>query len=125
MTEEINIETLISQGYVEDDRTAASFQKRFRPALFLSVPFAFGMILAYAEVVPILAGITVTCLSLILIGITVIRGYVRPVISLRSGAQMVKYLNANPSPHISEEFVYVCPKSKTFFRRIKSEWGST
>ena len=125
MTEEINIETLISQGYVEDDRTAASFQKRFCPALFLSVPFAFGMILAYAEVVPILAGITVTCLSLILIGITVIRGYVRPVISLRSGAQMVKYLNANPSPHISEEFVYVCPKSKTFFRRIKSEWGST
>jgi hypothetical protein len=124
MTEEINIENLISQGYVEDDSTAASFQKRFRPALVLIVPFVLGMILTYAKMIPILEGITVVCLSLILIGIVVVRSYVRPVISLRSGEQMIKYLNANPLPHIFEELVYVCPKSKTFFRRTKSERGS-
>jgi hypothetical protein len=122
----INIDDLLTQGYTEDHVAKRRFERRW---FIASAPplLCFTIIGGLAILGRLSLQIAVPCAvaAFLVLMIVLAAAEHASAVSRHSGKDMVKYRNARPPRGIIRETVYVCPDSRTFFRRTWFVEGDT
>jgi len=117
-------ERLISQGYTEDAEAGREFERPYTwPNLVLVVVFFSSLALSLADRISMKVGVSLMAGSFIIICLTIIRLRISIPHSRHTGKPMERYRNSAPERQVSSELIYVCHDSKTFFRRVFSEYS--
>ncbi|QTR52011.1 hypothetical protein [Thiothrix unzii] len=119
--EPLDAAKLIEAGYTEDPEALKQFERRyFIPIVLPLANFVIMSILALFGIVseiPVIASFV--ALFFIGIAIAALMYYSNPL-SRFSGLPLKKYRSLVPKTP-GRELLYVCPESKTFFRRIHAK----
>ena len=113
------VEELESKGFSEDPQGRKRFERPLLlPAVLGLGVYAVSFALMVFKKIPELTGIILVCGSLCILGIMALCQYWSRPKSRHTGRRLVKYKNASPGPDVILEVIYVCPESKTFWRRV-------
>ncbi len=113
----IEIDSLATQGYVEDATARRAFDAQcLKQNIVPGAAFVSGLV--YAAWNSTSAGLVFSLIAASFCILIVWLQYRAPMIDRDTGRPMVKYKNKHPGKCVLLELVYVCPEKKTYFRRI-------
>ena len=119
-------ELLVSQGYTEDAMAGQEFERPYTwPNLVLAIIFFSSLVLTLSDRISMKVGIPLMAGSMIIICLTIIRLRFSIPYSRHTGKPMERYRNSAPKEQVCTELIYVCHESKTFFRRVFSEFSDS
>ncbi len=115
----ITIEELESEGYSEDPNGRKEFERPYLiPSLVGLSAFVICFILLVRGKVSARVGMISVGSAWLFCGATILIGYLSRPKSKLTGKPLIKYQNRSPDSDVRLELIYVCPDSKTFFRRV-------
>jgi hypothetical protein len=118
------VEELVSKGFMEDPQGLKQLERPFALPLALGVGgFALSFALMMLEKISTRSGFVLAGVSWCFVVAMMVCMYRSRPKSRHTGRPMVKYKNRSPASGVIHEVIYVCPESKTFWRRIYLENG--
>ncbi|MGZ4963480.1 MAG: hypothetical protein ACXWIU_07290 [Limisphaerales bacterium] len=116
----ISIAELVDEGYSEDVKGLKDFLRPYWPlAALIYIGLAAYIISFYLMVTKTTKAALISVgLAMLFLGALSVIGYLARPKSKLTGKPMLKYKNRFPDEDVVSEWIYVCPDSKTFFRRI-------
>jgi len=118
------VEGLLVQGYTEDPEGIKGLERSYKKPIIIGVGgFGLSFVLMMFGKVSDKVGLGLAVISWLFIINAIIFMYRSQPRSRHTGKVLLKYKNRNLGPSVMLEVIYVCPESKTFFRRIYAESG--
>lgn len=115
----ISIEELTAQGYSEDPKGRKEFERPFRiPSIIGISAFIICFTLLVLGKISAMVGVISVGISWLFCGATILIGGMSRPKSKLTGKPLIKYKNRFPASDVALEMIYVCPDSKTYFRRV-------